>query len=271
MENSHIGWTDHTFNPWIGCTKVNEGCTNCYAEADQDQFRGRVVWGPGGTRSRTSIEYWKKPLRWNRDAATAWEVRRVFCASLADVFEDWTGPVHGKRADKREVDYSMPSIRTELFAMIDSTPNLIWILLTKRPENVRDMWPADGELRSNVWLGTSVSDQKTLDRYFPLIANAGSSFAAVTFLSVEPLLGPVDFGGRLRGGRIGWVIVGGESGPKRRVCDVGIYESIVQQCGAADVPCFVKQDGGAKPGQQGRIPDAVWAYKEFPHTSARVA
>lgn len=86
-ENSNIEWTDHTFNPWIGCTKVSQGCKFCYAETLMDQRYGKAKWGPKGTRNRTSVSYWKQPLKWNREAAAEGMRKRVFCASLADVFE----------------------------------------------------------------------------------------------------------------------------------------------------------------------------------------
>jgi protein gp37 len=126
-ENSNIEWTHHTFNPWIGCTKVSDGCKNCYAENLMDKRYGRVKWGPQGTRVRTSEANWKKPLKWNREAEAKGERHRVFCASLADVFED--------KPDQPE----MEQWRLELLELIIKTPYLDWLLLTKRPENVRGM------------------------------------------------------------------------------------------------------------------------------------
>ena len=117
-ENSKIEWTDHTFNPWIGCTKVSDGCKNCYAESLMDKRWGKVKWGPQGQRQRTSDENWKKPFAWDRQAAKQGIRYRVFCASLADVFED---------------NDQVSDWRLDLFDMIKVTPNLDWLLLTKRP------------------------------------------------------------------------------------------------------------------------------------------
>lgn len=92
-ENSHISWTDNTFNPWMGCTKVSPACQHCYAERDMDHRYGKVSWGPNGNRVKTSEANWRKPLRWNREATDSGKRLYVFCASLADVFEDWKGPI----------------------------------------------------------------------------------------------------------------------------------------------------------------------------------
>jgi protein gp37 len=302
----------YTFNPWLGCSKVAPGCTNCYAEADMDKRRGRVKWGPNGTRSRTSDAYWKQPLKWDREAKTAGERRRVFCASLADVFEDWSDDIfdskgrtlfrccqcdHGWAADMSGYDpaashggpnvcpqckspgpneLSMAEVRRELFALIDRTPNLDWLLLTKRPENIRRMWPppfwteiypesvkgVDPEsirvYRENVWLLTSVSDQPTADKQLPALL-ACRDLVPVLGLSCEPLLGSVDLrrawavafpevpaatADDLRLSRhLHWVIVGGESGPHARPCHVDWVYSLINQCYIANVACFVKQLG----------------------------
>lgn len=263
--DSKIAWTHHTFNPWRGCSKVHTGCTHCYAEAlstrQPDVFG---VWGDNGTRVVASEAMWRQPLKWNRDAAAAGERHRVFCASLADVFED--------RPDLTEP-------RERLLELIGATRNLDWLLLTKRPQNVNNlMSPAPtaavpipylggGDYLPNVWLGTSISNQETADDLVPKLLAAQAS---LRFLSVEPLIGPVNLaaalftqpppadcehdegpesGGLWNGptalGQRGvqWVIVGGESGWKARPCEVAWIESVVRQCAEAGVPCFVKQMG----------------------------
>ena len=278
MAVTTIQWADYTFNSWIGCTHVHAGCKNCYAEADMDKRRGRVAWGPNGTRSRTSEDYWKQPLKWDRAAKASGERRRVFCASLADVFEDWQGPIVDARGEGLQVDglgairrlsenatgrpwlpLTMDRLRRDLFSLIDATPSLDWLLLTKRPENVRRMWNAvddrpAGNLqkhRKNCWLLTSVSDQPTADTMIPHLL-ACRDLVPVLGLSCEPLLGPVDLGldemfvdldnGQQSPG-IDWVIVGGESGPGARPMDLRWARGIVEQCKAAGVVCFVKQLG----------------------------
>ena len=261
-ENTGIEWTDHTFNPWIGCTKVHAGCANCYAEADMDKRRGRVRWGPQGTRSMTKT--WGAPRKWNKTGKLLVECDnpdcryrrvvpegmedtfcsecgwpsgsaarpRVFCASLADVFEDWDGPIidhNGERlywphnamqtptkyiaeshCGSGEPPVTMDDLRRDLFALIDATPNLDWLLLTKRPENIRRMmsnvdWNAcdsgdcpheyerecdtedQRKFRDNMWLGTSVSDQSSADKQIPELLKC-RDLSPVLFLSVEPLL-----------------------------------------------------------------------------------
>jgi protein gp37 len=293
-----IEWTDHTFNPWIGCTKVHAGCTHCYAESYAKRY-GKAQWGPQGTRVKTSESYWKQPLKWEANAARQVirarregvpmpERPRVFCASLADVFEDWTDAMQDHRCEDLAGYQTMPDVRRDLFALIDATPHLDWLLLTKRPENVRTMYvphllekvrghvsqnEGDGyriRQRSNVWIGTSISDQATADEYIPRLLQL-RDLTPVLFLSVEPLLGPVDLGFDRcipNGGDmhdpstcglareecrclLDWVIVGGESGHNARPCNIAWIRSIVGQCKAAGVPCFVKQLGSQPTGDWG--------------------
>jgi protein gp37 len=232
--NSKIEWTDHTFNPWIGCTKVSAGCRGCYAEVSTpvrtQRAKGVELWGPHGTRKRTSEAYWKQPLRWNEEARKSGVRRRVFCASLADVFED----------RPELVDW-----RTDLFKLIDATPYLDWLLLTKRPENIDRMWrEKDGrgwldDLRSNVWLGTSAEDQATYDLRRPLLSRV-AHLCDTTFLSLEPLLGPIELHGLDPGW---WVIAGGESGPKARPMQLQWVRSLRDQCDERGCHFFFKQWG----------------------------
>ena len=192
-DNTKIEWCDSTFNPWIGCTKVGPGCDHCYAEADFDLRRHRAKWGPGNPRSRTSPGNWKKPLQWDLQHAEFFAQhgrrRRVFCASLADVFDN-------------EVQAKW---RADLFALIADTPNLDWLLLTKRIGNARSMieqamadlndsdperlWILGSDPWPNVWLGATVCNQVEADRDIPKLLAVP---AAVRWLSMEPLLGPVD-------------------------------------------------------------------------------
>lgn len=243
-----IQWAHYTFNPWRGCQKVSPGCANCYAER-QSKRNPAVLgeWGPQGRRVIAAESYWRLPLKWNRDAEEAGERRRVFCASLADVFED--------RPELRE-----PRIR--LWELIDQTPHLDWLLLTKRPKHLTNQWQSDNyEMLpwqrnpwTNVWLGVSVENQEAADRR---ISELFGVPAWKRFLSCEPLLGSIDVSpylefvtgvsGCLESARpVGWIIVGGESGPNARPCVIGHVREIVRQCRAAQVPCFVKQIG-AKP------------------------
>ncbi|WP_321817851.1 MULTISPECIES: phage Gp37/Gp68 family protein [unclassified Paraburkholderia] len=276
-ENSSIEWTDHTFSPWIGCAKVSPGCDHCYAEQLMDKRLRKVAWGPSETRLRTSSTNWRQPLQWNAAHATFFAAngrrQRVFCSPLADVFDN-------------AVD---PAWRVDLFRLIAKTPNLDWMLLTKRVGNARAMlndvveelscglntwdelaWPG-------VWIGATIVDQNEADRDIPKLLQTP---AHVKFLSMEPLLGPVDIGDYLKPGWpncatgfvqgeryeagycgtcaghvsdpihdpakhdfVDWVIVGGESGPHARPMHPAWAEGLRDQCADADVPFLFKQWG----------------------------
>lgn len=235
-ENTNIEWAHHTFNPWEGCTKVGPGCDHCYAEARNKRFHGGN-WGPGAPRRRTSPSNWAKPRRWNTQAAEKGVRYRVFCASLADVFDN-------------EVPAEW---RADLFKLISETPNLDWLLLTKRIGNVASMLPENFSRLTfpNVWLGATVVNQKEADRDIPELLNLSP---AVAWLSMEPLLGDVDITEYLFGkkwllsevpmnGWLDWVIVGGESGACARPMHPDWARSLRDQCQAADVPFLFKQWG----------------------------
>lgn len=199
-QDSRIEWTHNTFNPWWGCVKVSPGCANCYAETFSKRY-GHNVWGKDAERRFFGDKHWNEPLKWNKTAADAGVRRRVFCSSMADVFE--------RHADTA-VDAQMGVARTRLFNLILLTPNLDWLLLTKRPENIIPMLreiPAfkrdnvydhlivghDGKAWTrhfpNLWFGTSVENQEQAEKRIPELLKVP---AAVRFLSCEPLLGPVD-------------------------------------------------------------------------------
>lgn len=305
MKDSKIEWCDHTFNPWIGCTKVSPGCANCYAEARDQRFAGGAHWGKGAPRQRTSEANWKQPLRWNKTekwdcpacatshtteiqpVGTLWECHctephfgcherrpRVFCASLADWLDD-------------EVPLEWLA---DLLSLIRSTPNLDWLLLTKRPENwesriaplanFRDFgsdqflwelkWLALGIAPSNVWIGTTVEDQERADQRIPELLEIP---AKVRFLSCEPLLGPLNLEPAFsfirdvhhKDAPIHWVICGGESGPNARPMHPDWAMSLRDQCAEAQTAFFMKQMGGSrKPFPE--IPHDLIA-KEFPHAN----
>lgn len=283
-ENSKIEWTDHTFNPWTGCTKVSPGCANCYAES-WSKRSGAVKWGKGQPRRRTKT--WGDPVKWNREAADDYDEAlhdfsddtfvapprpRVFCASLADWLDD-------------EVPIAWLA---DLLKLIHATPHLDWLLLTKRPQNWRTRmeralclaegldysdedwvntpgpdtahgcWLNDwmgGEPPHNVWIGASVEDQLRADERIPLLLEIS---AKVRFLSCEPLLGPIDFRkvpGFNKAGSAGvdmlrnfWVIAGGESGPGARHMHPDWARTLRDQCAIAGVPFLFKQWGEWCPG-----------------------
>ncbi len=234
-ENSAIEWTDHTFNPWIGCTKVSPGCDHCYAEHLATNRLG-VAWGPHAERRRTADSTWRQPLAWNRKAEREGQRARVFCASLADVF-----------------DNQVPAEwRQDLWDLIARTPHLDWLLLTKRPQNIAQMLPGSWGTTyprgwEHVWLGTTVENQAEAERRIPQLVRVP---AKVRFLSCEPLLGPLDlakacrFPGRDFGAQpLDWIIAGGESGPGARPAHPDWFRSLRDQCAEANVPFFFKRWG----------------------------
>lgn len=240
MENSHIEWTDNTFNIAEGCEKVSPGCKNCYAEGRDKIWHGGCHWGPGSTRKMMSESYWQKPFKWNEQARAAGTKTKVFCSSLCDVFED-------------HPDLVTP--RTRLFKMIEQTPNLIWQLLTKRPENINEFIPLDWLIKGipdNVWMGTTVENQQSADERIPTLLAVPAS---VRFLSCEPLLGPVEFSDVSRRSDavnilgkpalfgIDWVICGGESGRAARPMHPDWARSLRDQCATVGVSFFFKQWG----------------------------
>ena len=276
--DSKIEWCDATFNPWVGCTKISTACDHCYAESWAKRTGGAHLWQ--GERRRTTASNWQQPVKWNRDAERAGIRRRVFCASLADVF-----------------DNQVPDAwRRDLWHLVSRTPHLDWQLLTKRPQNIAMMLPDEsigapawGNGWPNVWLGTTVANQEEAVRNIPHLLAIS---AAKRFLSCEPLLGPlnlravdidgwteadalrpstwretweadwspaatgmplhecirdfVEEGGQyppnnIRPHGIDWVIVGGESGPGARPMHPDWARSLRDQCHAASVSFFMKQ------------------------------
>jgi protein gp37 len=241
-ENTSIEWATHTMNFWLGCTKLSPACEHCYAESWAKRIGRPELWA--GDRQRTTEANWRKPLKWNRetaDAIASWQRRRaageagdlwrperlrVFTNSLADFFDNRVPPVW----------------RMEAWRLIHATASLDWLVLTKRPQNIRRMLPDErlteawGDGWPNVWVGTTVEDRARLKNIDHLRAIP----AAIRFLSIEPLLedlGEID----LRG--IHWVIVGGESGPHARPMHPDWVRAILGQCEAAGVPFLFKQWG----------------------------
>jgi protein gp37 len=287
--DTKISWATHTFNPWIGCTKVSPGCANCYAETLMDNRLGKVNWGKGNPRSRTKERNWNQVQKWQREAVATGVRPRVFCASLGD----WLDP---------EVPVEWLA---DLLNLVRETPDIDWLMLTKRPELWQERIASaldsmrgskgmgyqppetqhfiiswlNGEPPFNVWIGTSVEDQKRADDRIPMLLKIP---AVIRFLSCEPLLGAVnldigqcDFHGRdyvhldedgfefcnecaADGGSgelsfghwlgnpetgIHWVIVGGESGPGARPMHSGWVRTLRDQCTAAGVSFHFKQWG----------------------------
>jgi len=329
-ENSKIEWTDHTFNPWIGCTKVSPGCANCYAETRDKRHLIEKVdhWGKGVPRLLTSDANWSEPVRWNNAArpgfhswrkitdrtgiGDGWTHQCLHCGSVTDhpgtkAFKnDCKGTVKRPKVFcASQADWLDDEVEIEwlarLLKLIHQTPNLDWLLLTKRPQNweprlrmaavhlqsqgfrhiedktwqLIDRWlPWNGRTDacqppSNVWIGTTVEDQIRADERIPALLQIP---ARVRFLSCEPLLEEVDvsFGlpyalpdGVLPGENIDWVICGGESGPKARPMHPDWASNLRDQCESAGVPFLFKQWGEWAPA-------ATHAFGDYPSAKEHV-
>lgn len=220
-EKTAIAWTDHTFNPWMGCHKVSAGCKHCYAELLVKQRMGKPgMWGANGIRQRTTGP-WRNVPKWNALAQAEGRPHRVFTASLADMFEDYPGPNEW---------------RDDVWEVIRESKWLDFQLLTKRPENIARMLPDDwGEGWPNVWLGTSIEDNRVAERGLVLTEVP----AHVHFVSYEPAIGPLD---QLPLDGIEWMIVGGESGPGYRPMELEWAHEMRRRCAEAGVAFFFKQN-----------------------------
>lgn len=239
-ENSAISWTTHTWNPWIGCTKVSPACDGCYAEALMDKRYHKVAWG--GDRVRTGKDTWRAPLKWQRQAEAAGTRPFVFCASLADIFDN-------------QVD---PEWRRDAFAVMRKTPNLVYLLLTKRPQNIVKLAMAVGGLPENAALGTTVEDQKRADINLPALQVAKiDTNPLFTFGSFEPLLGRVIIPPAFMPD---WVITGGETdqgGHKARPTHPDWFRSLKIQAERSGSAYHHKQNGEWVPAGHPSITDAT--------------
>jgi protein gp37 len=221
MAESIIAWCRYTFNPWMGCMKVSPGCAHCYAETLTKNRMGLRVWGPNSKRQVTSTGYWRQPLRWAQLAAREGKRERVFCGSLCDWAEDHP---------------TAEATRPRLWDLIRATPELDWLLLSKRFDNIGNSLPADwGAGYPHVWLGVSAEDQAHYELRYPTLHAIP---AAVHFISYEPALGPLQIDARYLPD---WLIYGGESGPKFRMADVNWARSVRDQCARLFIAFFYKQ------------------------------
>lgn len=238
-----ISWTDHTFNPWWGCTEVSPGCDRCYARVLDARWYPKIVtelvdgvltdtkvaehWGKGAPRREFGDKHWNEPLRWNADAAREGRKHLVFCASMADVMDD----------------EAPAGARERLWALIDSTPNLIWQLLTKRPHRYGSVLPQYFR-HGNVWLGTTAEDQRYYDVRWPILALAARAWKCPAWISYEPALGPLTIS-KWFPRFPDWMIFGGESGAGRRDCEAKWARDLRDECENIEVAFFMKQMSAA--------------------------
>jgi protein gp37 len=245
-QDTSISWCTSTFNPWWICTEVSPGCDNCYARVLAKRYG--YGWGKGVQRRVMSDAYWKEPLKWDRLAEKSEKPWRVFCASMADVMDD-EAP-----AGQRE----------RLWGLIDNTPNLIWQLLTKRPQRYAKYLPQEFK-HGNVWLGTSTEDQKNYDLRWPYLYRAALGRDLTTFISYEPALGPLQINGMGQWAIVpDWVICGAESGAGRRPMEQKWAEDVQRECKANGSKFWMKQMGARTSAEGAALIPAHLLIHEFP-------
>jgi protein gp37 len=259
-KDTKISWADHTFNPWWGCTEVSPGCARCYAKTF-DKRTGGEHWGKGAPRRTFGDEHWAEPLEWNSNARAAGEMVTAFCASMADV-----------------MDAEAPGgQRWRLWELIDATPYIMWLLLTKRVGNFTTYLPAQGFMHDNVRLGATTENQPMYDSRMPVLleaarwlhqANVNGSKPwkrdrqpVQTFASYEPALGPVTLEGRPVPDQI---IFGGETGAGHRTMNVGWAINMRNECRVRNVAFFMKQMSGANPQAAADLIPAELLIRQFP-------
>jgi protein gp37 len=241
-----IEWCDHTWNLVHGCTKISPACSNCYAETISKRY-GHKIWGKDSNRLTFGSKYWQQPLSWNKKSLKDGMRRKVFCSSMADIFEDHP---------------TVNQERLKLWPLIKSTEGLDWLLLTKRAENIKWMLPSDwNDGYPNVWLGVTAETEEYVSERIPLLQQVN---AVVRFVSAEPLLGPINLEPYLNSKvikletcdgaissayypAIDWIIAGGESGPKARPTHPDWIRSLRSQCIKSNIPFFFKQWGTWSP------------------------
>lgn len=235
-QNTRIEWAHHTFNPWWGCVKVSAGCTNCYAESLDNRFYpGGGHWGSPDTTTRlpASDSYWAGPRKWDYRAYKQNDVHRVFCGSMCDVFEG-----------NDEVN----APRDRLWKTIRESRNLVWMLLTKRPENIEPLLPPDLVGDKRIWLGTSTENNEQLTLRWTRLSHHARQHT--TFVSYEPAVEKLEFAKLVKlvgfGHYPSWVIAGSESGPRARPMDEHWIRSLRDDICAlkgegADIAFFYKQ------------------------------
>ena len=262
-QNSKIEWTDHTANLWHGCTKVHEGCDNCYACSLSKRY-GREIWG--NDKPRNAVDsVWKDLIKFQKDALKDNVKRMVFVGSMMDIFEKpmpivkFNGLPFNVFNGIERGDFTTDDLRQYFFNnIVSDCPNLIFLLLTKRPSNINKYIPESWKLNppSNVMFGTSPVNQSTFNTLVPQLNQVNGK----RFLSIEPLLGKIE---NIDLTGIDWVIVGGESGPKSRPIEENWVLHIRDYCQSQNIPFFFKQWGGVHKKKTGKLLEGK-NYEEFP-------
>jgi protein gp37 len=252
-----ISWTNRTFNPWWGCTKVSPGCDNCYAETFDKRVGGHH-WGKGVPRREFGEKHWNEPLQWNKIAEREHTRHLVFCASMADVMDD-EAPV---------------GAREKLWDLIDRTPYLIWQLLTKRPHRYNRYLPISFQ-NDNVWLGISAENQHFYSIRWPILRLVTADYDCPSWVSYEPALGYLsmdEFVLEDDGEDCSvqdypdWIIFGGETGNGRRPMEQVWAEALIEECKGSGTKFFMKQFGARTPDEGHKLVPPELLIREFPRS-----
>jgi protein gp37 len=250
-KDTGIPWCDSTFNAWWGCTEVSPGCDHCYARVLDSRW-GDSHWGKGVPRRLMSDSYWAQPLKWDKAAGKAGVKHKVFCASMADVMDD--------EAPEGQ--------RERLWELIDATPNLIWQLLTKRPQRYERYLPREFKHR-NVWFGCSAENQHFYNIRWPYLAAIRIRFMLPVWVSYEPALGPLTIENwKLDEGVPDWIVCGGESGNERRPMQQSWAEFLKMECDERGVAFFMKQMSARTPDEGKALIPTHLLIHEFPEEQA---
>lgn len=257
-KETNIAWTDHTFNPWHGCTEASPGCDHCYARTVDTRWGGPSHWGKGVPRRTFNDDHWRDPIRWNKAAKAAGAVEKVFCLSMGDVMDD----------------EAPDGARERLWDLVDQTPWLLWQFLTKRPQRYLRYLPADGFENSNVILGATTEDQQRWNERMPHLFEAGHTLhrrngfrrantaRVQIFASYEPAIGPIIPPGLMPD----WVIFGGETGPERRPMELAWAKQMAWECEHRGAAFFMKQMTAANPAKAAALIPAEMLIRQFPET-----
>lgn len=252
-----IAWTDHTFNAWMGCTKVSEGCRHCYAETLTTNRMGLHLWGPTARRQETKAP-WRHVRQWEATAArgdTPGHYGRLRDGRTPHLV--FTGSLMDWAEDRRELD----ALRARMWAAIRECPHLWFQMLTKRPEHILRFLPTDwGAGYENVWLGTTIEDNRVAARADHLRRVP----ARVRFISYEPAIGPAD---AVDLTDLHWVICGGESGSGYRPLDMQWAREIRDRCVAHRIAFFMKQAAAYRTELYPYLVErdgSRWAWKQYP-------
>jgi protein gp37 len=245
--NTAISWTDATFNPWWGCTKVSPGCDNCYAQVFDNRLGGGH-WGKGAPRRIFSDKHWSQLGKWQTEAKASGAPIKVFCASMADVMDD--------EAPEGQLD--------RLYEQINACPDLIFQLLTKRPHRYADRLPVSGFVHRNVRLGATCEDQHFYDVRWPILHRIASAQGLISWISYEPALGPLTIKRHVTAPD--WIIFGGETGSEtqRRPMEQSWAENLMDECAGTGTRFFMKQMSATNPRLAAELIPAHLLIRDFP-------